>query len=250
MTGRWAALGRDLGGEPAIVLGTSTALLIVSHYQGSTGWFSGNLGSRFSQWPSRDALPFVWWFGTAVILYGIVPLLIATATRGGFTRSYGLGAGDARAGLAWAGLLLVLMIPAAYVASKTPAFQGAYPLAGKGAYTLKPANGAELSSLRLFLVYEASYVAYFVAWEFFFRGWMLNALLPRFGKGAILIQMVPFALMHLGKPEPEAFGSIIAGVALGLLALRTRSFWYGAAVHAGVAVFMDVISAKVLFFHA
>lgn len=244
---RLRALFRDLGGEPTWVMCAAVALLIVSHYQGSTGWFQGNLGPRFVAWPSRDALSYVWWYGSSVVLYLIIPLLFAFATRASFPRSYGLRLGDWRTGALWAVALLAVMLPAAYVASKTPWFKGAYPLAGAGAYTLKPVGAKEVLSLRLFAVYEASYVGYFIAWEFFFRGWMLNALFPRFGKGAVLIQMIPFALMHLGKPEPETFGSIVAGIALGLLALRTRSFWYGAAVHSGVAVFMDVISSMVLF---
>jgi membrane protease YdiL (CAAX protease family) len=51
-------------------------------------------------------------------------------------------------------------------------------------------------------------------------------------------------VMHLGKAEPEALGSVLAGVALGLLAWRTRSFWYGAGLHAIVAIAMDVLSAR------
>jgi hypothetical protein len=33
-------------------------------------------------------------------------------------------------------------------------------------------------------------------------------------------------------------------VALGVLALRTRSFWYGAVIHGTIAVWMDWLSAK------
>jgi len=36
---------------------------------------------------------------------------------------------------------------------------------------------------------------------------------------------------------------VVAGVALGILALRTRSFWYGVVVHATVACWMDFLSA-------
>jgi membrane protease YdiL (CAAX protease family) len=238
----WRRWTRELGGEPAWVFCGATALLIISHYQGSTGWFQGNFGSHFTKTPSRDALPFFWWYGTSVVLYLACPLALASVTRGSFTRKYGLGLGDVRAGLTWVAVLLAVMLPAAWLASKTSAFQGAYPLAGSGAYTLRPDGQPPYESARLFFAYEGAYAAYFVAWEFFFRGWMLNAWLPRFGRAALLIQMVPFALMHLGKPEPEAFGSIVAGVALGLLALRTRSIWYGAGLHAVVAVFMDVVS--------
>jgi membrane protease YdiL (CAAX protease family) len=61
------------------------------------------------------------------------------------------------------------------------------------------------------------------------------------GRMAAFVQMMPFALLHFGKPPEEMLGSVIAGVALGLLALRTRSFWYGALVHAAVALSMDLL---------
>ena len=74
---------------------------------------------------------------------------------------------------------------------------------------------------------------------------MLNGLLPKMGRaGALLLPIAPFAVMHLGKAELEALGSIVAALALGILALRTRSFWYGAMIHATVAVFMDWLSAR------
>jgi len=127
---------------------------------------------------------------------------------------------------------------------KTPgnAVSGAH--IGANAYTLSLPGGKTEVSLGLFLIYELGYLTYFVGWEFFFRGWMLNGLLPKFGRaGAILIPVAPFAVMHLGKAEPEALGSVVAGVALGILALRTRSFWYGVFVHAAVAIWMDFLSA-------
>ena len=40
----------------------------------------------------------------------------------------------------------------------------------------------------------------------------------------------------------ETFGAIPGGIALGILALRTRSFYYGVLVHFGVIVSIDTIS--------
>ena len=42
------------------------------------------------------------------------------------------------------------------------------------------------------------------AWEFFFRGWMLWAFGRKYGTAAIWLQIIPFALMHVYKPEIEA----------------------------------------------
>ena len=233
---------RELGGEPGVIMVASSALLVVSHYQGSTGYFRVVTGTTYDQHPANAVLQHLWWFGASVVLYLPMPLLIAFATRGSFNRSYGLKLGDWKAGFLISGLLLAVMLPAVFFASTMKAFEGQYPLAGPGAYTWRPPGGPEAVSGKLFAIYELGYMAYFVAWEFFFRGWMLNGLLPRFGRaGAILIQTAPFAIMHLGKAEIEALGSIVAGIALGVLALRTRSFWYGAVLHGVIALWMDCL---------
>lgn len=233
-----------LADEPTVVICGASALLIVSHYQGSTGYFRTVVGSRFDTHPWNSAFGHFWWFGSSFVLYLVMPLLFALATRGSFHRKYGFGLGDWKPGLAISALFLAVMLPATWVASKMDAFKGMYPLAGNGAYMETIAGKAQIS-WPLFLTYEAAYFSYFIAWEFLFRGWMLNGLLPKWGRAAaILVQVAPFAVMHLGKAELEALGSIVAGVALGVLALRTRSFWYGAIIHGTVAVWMDWLSSK------
>lgn len=247
MRGVWRRIApylRDLGGEPALIILGASAVLLIGHYQGSTGFFRRTFGAHFSSHPAAAALPYLWWFGSSLLLFMFVPLALSALFRGSFTRRYGLGLGDWRAGLAISALFLVVMLPATYLASKWSSFAHHYPLAGQGAFTLRYARVPEVRSAALFAIYELGYALYFVGWEFLFRGWMVNGLLPRFGRaGAVLIPVAPFALMHLGKPELEALGSVAAGIALGVLALRTRSFWYGAAVHICVAVFMDLLAA-------
>lgn len=235
---------RGLGGEPAMVLCGGTVLLVISHHQGSTAFFRERLEWLGKGSAVEGALPYFWWYGMSLLLYVAAPLTLSRATGGSFTRSYGLRLGDWRVGVGLAGALLAVMLPVVWLASRTAAFRGHYPLAGPPAYQLWVGTKEARTSVALFAAYEAAYFAYFIGWELLFRGWMLNALLPAFGRaGAVLVPTVPFVLMHLGKPEPEALGAVVAGVALGVLALRTRSFWYGAALHGVVAVWMDVVSA-------
>jgi uncharacterized protein len=236
--------GRELGGEPTAVICGSCALLILAHHHASTSSFFQLFGSRFAGHPAAGTLPYFWWFASSLVLFLAVPLALSLSTRGSFTRCYGLGLGDLKAGLLISALFLVIMLPTVLVASRHPAFAGHYPLAGRAAYTLDLGEGKAVVSGWLFLFYEVGYFLYFIGWEFLFRGWMLNGLLPRFGRaGAVLVQTAPFAVMHLGKPELEAFGSIAAGLALGVLALRTRSFWYGAFLHGAIAVWMDLLAS-------
>lgn len=224
-----------------MVLLAGSALLVISHHQGSPVFFRTVFKEQLAGHPAAAALGYFWWFASCLVLFVALPLLLSWMTGGSFTRRYGLGLGDWRAGFGFCALFFAVMLPIVYVAARSKAFSGSYPLAGQGAFTLARGEKTEVS-LALFAAYEAGYFAYFIGWEFFFRGWMLNALLPRFGRsGAVLIPTVPFVVMHLGKPELEALGSIVAGVALGVLALRTRSFWYGAFLHGVIAVWMDLL---------
>jgi membrane protease YdiL (CAAX protease family) len=79
----------------------------------------------------------------------------------------------------------------------------------------------------------------FFALEVFFRGFMLSPLRRSLGSGAIFAMCVPYVMIHYGKPYLEAGGALIAGVALGSLAMRTRSVYAGFMVHATVALLMD-----------
>lgn len=93
-----------------------------------------------------------------------------------------------------------------------------------------------------FLLWELLYLSQFVFLEFFFRGFMLNALRPAMGANAIWIMCVPYLMIHFPKLWLEATGAILFGLFLGVLALRSRSIWGGVLVHAGVALSMDIAS--------
>jgi len=47
-------------------------------------------------------------------------------------------------------------------------------------------------------------------------------------------------MIHFQKPFLEALASILAGTILGMIALRTRSIFYGILIHCSVAISMDM----------
>jgi hypothetical protein len=49
-------------------------------------------------------------------------------------------------------------------------------------------------------------------------------------------------MIHFVKPAPEALASIVGGLVMGYLALRTGSIVWGVALHVSVAALMDVSS--------
>ena len=58
---------------------------------------------------------------------------------------------------------------------------------------------------------------------------------------APIIMMLPYALIHIHKPFPEAIGSMFAGLILGNLALKSRSIWFGVLLHMSIALSMDFL---------
>lgn len=81
-------------------------------------------------------------------------------------------------------------------------------------------------------------------WEFIWRGWLLFTYIEYFGVGtAILLQAVPFALLHVGKPELETYSTLFGGAGFGWLAWKTRSFVYPCLIHWFIASLTIIVAA-------
>jgi membrane protease YdiL (CAAX protease family) len=220
------------------------AIIIVSFQSfGKIGFYEDHLAARFDGQAWSPMFGHLYWFASGVLWLFVLPLLIIVATPGLSVRDFGLGLGDWRFGLPAAVCLYLIMVPVLAAASFRPNFVDYYPMSEfvRDEVALY-AGGAGVSHLAPFVVYEAFYAAYFIGWEFFHRGFLTVGLSKVFGWYAILIVTIPFAILHLGKPMPEAYGAIIASLVLGWLAIRTRSGWWGFFVHASVAVTMDVFA--------
>ena len=68
--------------------------------------------------------------------------------------------------------------------------------------------------------------------EIFFRGFLLFSLSKRFGKWSILLQDIPYIIIHIGKPLLEIPFSGIAGLVFGKINYRSKSFLPSFLLHA------------------
>ncbi len=126
--------------------------------------------------------------------------------------------------------MYIVVMPFVIMVALTDSFRKTYPFyenAGLSIYD--------------FLGWEMVYALQFFSLEFFFRGFLINGTRERFGYYAIMFSVVPYCMIHFGKPLPETIGAIIAGLALGSLAIFTRSVLLGFAIHVSVALSMDTI---------
>lgn len=186
--------------------------------------FQDALGSRYRDlFPDGDLFGALRFWAAIKTIGFALPLFLVAFWRG---EDFGLGLGETRRHWKiYLGLYLAVL-PLLVAASRTSAFLGTYPFY-RGPHQLR---------------WELYYGATFVALEFFFRGFALFALDRAIGKLAVFVLVVPYTMIHFGKPLPEILGAIVAGTVLGFLALRTRSIWGGVAVHLGVAWTMDLLA--------
>ncbi len=91
-----------------------------------------------------------------------------------------------------------------------------------------------------FFVWECLYATQFFTLEFFFRGFLVFSGRRAMGSAVLMAMVVPYCMIHFGKPWPEALAAILAGTVLGTLSLKTRSIWSGFCIHVTVALSMDL----------
>ncbi len=234
---QWAAIDQQHRQEPlpnfksAAVLLTATLALIVPKYFGSPSSFDDFpfLVRAFSGLPYPDLHPHLFWAGFKLVHYGLLPYLCIKLVLKDRVSSFGARiVWEPKVWLLYLSLI-ALVLPLTYLASGSAAFLRTYPkYAGAG------------DSLQQFFTWELAYAFQFVMLEFFFRGFLCFALARSIGSLAVFVMVVPYAMIHLNKPPAECVGSILTGLVLGTLALRTGSIFGGIAVHCVIAWGMDL----------
>ena len=91
-------------------------------------------------------------------------------------------------------LCVVVMVPLLLLVSRQKDFADYYPM-------YKEAGRSWLD----FAIWEAIYLGQFFGLEVFFRGFWLRAM-RSFGAGAIWSMVVPYCMIHYGKPYLEVVG--------------------------------------------
>jgi membrane protease YdiL (CAAX protease family) len=150
------------------------------------------------------------------VLEFLVPMAIILVVWREDPRRYGLTLGDWRRGLPITLAGIAVMAVVIWIVMQQPDFKHYYTasLAGRPTWRLVVDTGVDI-----------------LAWEFFCRGWLLWGLGRRYGADAIWLQVIPFTLMHVYKPQLEQFSTILGGAFFGILAWRTRSMIWGWLLH-------------------
>jgi membrane protease YdiL (CAAX protease family) len=236
--------------RPAVLFATTALVLTLQEYYGGRDFFEehlrpvlrdveynallhpGGLGRFVDLKTYGELYSYAWWCSNRVFGYVVIPLVVWKIV---FRKDSILDMGLRTKGLsshAWIyGLCLLVVLPAVFIVSRSPDFANYYPF-----YKHASRSWLDLGC------WEVMYFAQFFGLEVFFRGFWLSGLRTTLGSGAIFAMCVPYCMIHYGKPYLEAAGAVVAGVALGSLAMRTKSIYSGFLVHVTVALSMDLLS--------
>lgn len=172
----------------------------------------------------------LWWIGFGVLAYLGLPALVIWVS-GARLREYGVKLPSDYRHLWIYGGLLAAVVPIAWWASYQDSFLAVYPYFDHWH-----------EAPWLFALFWIGRIVRFFALEFFFRGYLIFALRPRFGDAAVLVSMVPYCMIHFGKPLPETLFAIVGGIIFGMIALRTGSILGAVVLHVGLAASMDAFA--------
>lgn len=213
--GRFRLLGLELDLRAAVFVVLSTLLLMLDHYHRFLP------GEGYAGLLRAKALE-------RIIYYLITPLLTILAFRDR-PADYGFGVGRWREGLLWTLGVVLLATPILFFSARTPSMAQYY-----AAVERPPGEVLFVSALDL------------VGWEFVFRGFLLFGLARVAGPNAVLLQAIPFAMAHIGKPELETMSTIFGGTLFGIVAWRSRSFLYPFLIHWFVTCFVTLVAMGVI----
>ena len=238
---QWRAIDRETVRTPADAGTTSVKIMIILVVVAVSLTLQEYVGSHdaylrfFPDTSSKywELWGFAWWSGWRVLGYVVIPMITLAFLPGERILDYHISFKGFWKHLWIYAVMFACIFPVVVIASTTEAFRHTYPF-----YRMANRSQTDLWS------WEALYAAQFLSLEFFFRGFLLQGLRRHLGANAIFVMIVPYCMIHYGKPMPETLGAIGAGLILGTLAMRTKSIWGGVLIHVGVATTMDVLALR------
>ena len=209
-------------------VGRLELLLAVAAFVQIGYWYLGSPGPSLFRDAPRTLSAALTNIGWALALLLAVPALTLYAV--GELKGIPAGLGRWRLGLALTLPLAAAALGVLYLGSSDTGLQNTYPWAGAW-----PGHSAST-----FLAWSGLYALYYVSFEFFYRGFLLTVLTPRWGtRAAVWTQTLLSALIHVGKPPAETLAALPAGFLFAFLALRTRSLVWPTVLHLVIGLATD-----------
>lgn len=207
-----------------IVLATAVTCFLAFHYAGSAAAWAARLGPGADQARTVHLQR-----ASGVVLLGVVPGLVGWLA---------LDSGPADLGLGWPGWAVSAAFVGAVAALVLPLVR--WNAGQSGGWSSYPEIRATHWDRRLRWQNAASWAAYLLAYEFFFRGFLLVPLVAWTDVWpAIAIMTALYVAVHLGQPAGEAVGTLPMGVIFAVVALGSGAVWACWVGHVLIAVGND-----------
>ncbi len=164
----------------------------------------------------------VWnqWF-SYLLYYAFLPILVIIIILRKNPLDFGLKFGNPRIWGLYVAITCLVGLPILYFASWSA------PL--REYYRIEQFNP---------LIYFLETAVLLFAWEFYFRSFLLFGLKEKLAEKSIIVQMIPFVLLHIGKPEIEVLSTIVTGIYFGYIAYRGNSLWPAFIIHLFINISM------------
>ena len=240
MSGDDRHLGRDLRDlladafsprhrKATIILLVSPFLLVTWSCFGSPKYYAGVVAPWLGAAGDPRPMGAVYTFLSCFLLLGVVPLLIVKFGFRERLADYGVQLGIRKRTLRTILMLGPAFVLGGYIASLDLTMPQKYPI--------NPQVGASAGA---FALHAATYLLYYLGWEFYFRGFMQFGLREALvDVNTVLVQVLASVLLHIGSPASEVYGAIFGGILWGMLAFRTRSLLPGLVQHYLLGVSTD-----------
>lgn len=219
---------------PVVLILTATAAYVAYHYFASSEVFARRLQGRWEPETVQARSVFLQ-RASGCALLGIVPTIVGVIALSGSLVAYGLKPAEPLLSLAWVAGAAVFLVPGIAVAARQPRYHEEYPQIRASTW-----------DRRLVLANAATWALYLVAYELFFRGFLLISLVAWIGVWpglAVMTGLYTFA--HLPKGNPgETIGCIPMGFVFGLATLLTGSIWAAVGMHVVIAVSSDMLAVR------
>jgi len=175
-------------------------------------------------------IPSSFWGHVVIVLlsYLLLPLAVALAL--------GFSPGDVgfkrpnRTGMRWFILLFVLSVPLSLYGTTVPSMREYYPV-----FSYSGPLGFLLGELGMGLV--------MLAHEVFYRGFLLFPLARKNRWLSVVLQDIPYTIVHLGKPGIEVPYAFVAGIIFAKMDLDGESFLPSFLLHWFGSAFFDILCA-------
>lgn len=188
----------------------------VASSPGLTPWLARRTGAERAQ-----ELKIYLQRGVGVFVFGILPALVFFGWLGRTGADFGWSARWSALDLWWTLGLSALALPLSYAGARKAESLAMYP------EIRQPVWGR-----RTLLLSALSWVAYLVAYELIFRGFLWFSCYRAFGMGAALaVNTAIYALVHVPKRLTEGIGAIVLGAVLCVVTQQTGTIWVAVLVH-------------------